>query len=93
MLVVASVGLLVNIAGVVILRGTSEQSLNMKGAYFEVLSDLLTSVGVIIAALGREHGHCPPHSWSNRGGGRDTRPTRLVAYFGSERNECSHCGG
>ena len=26
-------------------------NLNLKGAYFEVLSDLLTSIGVIIAAL------------------------------------------
>lgn len=51
MLVVAGIGMVVNIAGVFILRGTTGQSLNMKGAYFEVLSDLLTSVGVIIAAV------------------------------------------
>ncbi len=29
----------------------SKESLNMKGAYFEVLSDMLTSVGVIIAGV------------------------------------------
>lgn len=51
MLVVASVGLAVNIAGVWILRAGSDESLNVKGAYFEVLSDLLTSVGVIVAAV------------------------------------------
>ncbi|MEO8190078.1 MAG: cation diffusion facilitator family transporter [Acidobacteriota bacterium] len=51
MLVVAGIGLGVNVAGVLLLRGGSSKSLNLKGAYFEVLSDLLTSVGVIIAAL------------------------------------------
>ena len=51
MLLVALVGLAVNIAGILILRKGSEESLNMKGAYFEVLSDMLTSIGVIIAAV------------------------------------------
>lgn len=51
MLAVAAVGLIINIAGVFILRSGSKESLNMKGAYFEVLSDMLTSVGVIIAGI------------------------------------------
>lgn len=51
MMAVAVLGLLINIAGMFILRAGSKESLNMKGAYFEVLSDMLTSVGVIIAAL------------------------------------------
>lgn len=51
MLAVASVGLAVNIVGVMILRSGSKESLNMKGAYFEVLSDMLTSIGVIIAGV------------------------------------------
>jgi len=51
MLLVAVIGLVVNIAGVFILRAGAKESLNMKGAYFEVLSDMLTSVGVIIAAV------------------------------------------
>jgi cobalt-zinc-cadmium efflux system protein len=51
MLLVAAVGLAVNIAGMLILRAGSRESLNMKGAYFEVLSDTLTSVGVIVAGL------------------------------------------
>ena len=51
MLLVALVGLAVNIAGIFILRAGAEESLNMKGAYFEVLSDLLTSVGVIVAGV------------------------------------------
>ncbi|HEY6806093.1 MAG TPA: cation diffusion facilitator family transporter [Pyrinomonadaceae bacterium] len=51
MLAVAAVGLIVNIAGIYLLRAASEESLNMKGAYFEVLSDMLTSIGVIVAAI------------------------------------------
>lgn len=51
MLAVAVVGLAVNIIGARMLAPASEESLNMKGAYFEVLSDLLTSIGVIVAAL------------------------------------------
>lgn len=51
MLVVAAIGLGINIAGIIILRKGSKDSLNMKGAYFEVLSDMLTSVGVIVAGV------------------------------------------
>lgn len=51
MLAVASIGLLINLAGIFLLRAASKESLNMKGAYYEVFSDLLTSVGVIAAAL------------------------------------------
>lgn len=51
MLLVAGIGLIVNIADIFILRSGSTESLNMKGAYFEVLSDMLTSVGVIIAGV------------------------------------------
>ncbi|MBX3292938.1 MAG: cation transporter [Acidobacteria bacterium] len=51
MLAVASIGLVINVIGVFILRSGSKESLNMKGAYFEVLSDMLTSVGVIIAGI------------------------------------------
>lgn len=51
MLAVAAVGLLINLVGIYLLRAASKESLNMKGAYNEVFSDLLTSVGVIAAAL------------------------------------------
>lgn len=51
MLGVAAIGLVINIAGIYILRAGSSESLNMKGAYFEVLSDMLTSIGVIIAGI------------------------------------------
>ncbi|MBO9618000.1 MAG: cation transporter [Niabella sp.] len=51
MMLIAAVGLVVNAAGILILRKDSGASLNMKGAYFEVLSDALTSIAVIAAAL------------------------------------------
>lgn len=51
MLGVALVGLVINIVGIYLLRAASEESLNMKGAYFEVMSDMLTSIGVIAAAI------------------------------------------
>lgn len=51
MLIIAAVGLVINIFGMYILRFGSKESLNMKGAYFEVLSDMLTSIGVIIAGI------------------------------------------
>jgi cobalt-zinc-cadmium efflux system protein len=51
MLIIAGIGLVVNIAGVLILRTGAQASLNLQGAYFEVLSDLLTSIGVIVAGV------------------------------------------
>ncbi len=49
-LVVASVGLLVNVAGAVLLHKGSRTSLNLRGAYNEVLADAVSSVGVIVGA-------------------------------------------
>ncbi len=51
MLAVAAIGLVVNIVGIFVLRAGSKESLNMKGAYFEVLSDLFTSIGVLVAGI------------------------------------------
>lgn len=51
MLGVAGIGLIVNLIGMALLKSGSESSLNVKGAYFEVLSDMLASLGVIVAAL------------------------------------------
>ena len=50
MLLVALVGLGVNAGSIWLLRSASEESLNLKGAYFEVLSDAISSVGVMAAA-------------------------------------------
>jgi cobalt-zinc-cadmium efflux system protein len=51
MLAVALVGGAVNLVSLVILRGPQTRSLNMRGAYLEVLGDLLGSVAVVVAAL------------------------------------------
>jgi cobalt-zinc-cadmium efflux system protein len=51
MLAVASLGLIINLISMRLLAGGSSESLNVKGAYFEVLSDMLGSLGVIAAAL------------------------------------------
>lgn len=50
MLVVAVLGLLANIAAFFLLRG-ADDNLNVHGAYLEVLSDLIGSIGVIVAAI------------------------------------------
>jgi len=47
MMVVASIGLVVNLLAMRLLRSGSEESLNVKGAYLEVLSDMVGSAGVI----------------------------------------------
>ena len=51
MMVVAVIGLLVNIAGAVILQRSAGENLNMQGALRHIVADLLGSVGVIAAAL------------------------------------------
>jgi cobalt-zinc-cadmium efflux system protein len=51
MLAIASAGLLVNLAGLLLLRRGAAHSLNLKGAYFEVLGDALGSLGAIVAAV------------------------------------------
>ena len=51
MLVVAIVGALANLASLLVLRPAQAKSLNMRGAYVEVLGDLIGSVAVIVAAV------------------------------------------
>ncbi len=51
MLAVAVVGLLVNALSLFLLRHAKDTSLNMRGAYLEVMGDLAGSVAVIVAAL------------------------------------------
>lgn len=50
-LVVAVLGLLANLVAFALLRRGAKESLNVEGAYLEVLSDTVGSVGVIIAAV------------------------------------------
>ena len=50
-LIFASIGVVANLVSFFILRGGAKDSLNVRGAYLEVLGDLLGSVTVIIAAV------------------------------------------
>ena len=51
MLVVAAVGVLANLAGLLVLRPAQAKSLNVRGAYLEVLGDLIGSLAVVAAAV------------------------------------------
>lgn len=51
LLVVGAIGLAVNLVALVLLRGGAGESLNVKGAYLEVVADTLGSVGVIAAGV------------------------------------------
>lgn len=51
MLVVGALGLVINIVALLLLRGGAEESLNVKGAYLEVMADAAGSLGVIAAGL------------------------------------------
>jgi cobalt-zinc-cadmium efflux system protein len=51
MLVIGALGLGVNLVSLAVLRSGAGESLNLRGAYLEVLSDALASLGVIAAAL------------------------------------------
>lgn len=51
MLVVAVLGLLVNIGSFLVLHGGDRESLNMRGAILHVLGDLLGSAAAIVAAI------------------------------------------
>ena len=58
-LVVGVIGLVVNLIALMLLRPGADESLNLKGASIEVLSDTIGSVGVIVAAIvwGSPDGH------------------------------------
>jgi cobalt-zinc-cadmium efflux system protein len=51
MLVIAGAGLLVNLFVALRLRRHQTHSLNLRGAYLHVLSDMLGSIGAVVAAL------------------------------------------
>ncbi len=51
MLVVGALGLAVNVAALLLLRAGSRESLNVRGAYLEVVADAAGSVGVIAAGV------------------------------------------
>lgn len=51
MLVVGALGLVVNAAAILLLRGGAGESLNVRGAYLEVVADTAGSFGVIVAGV------------------------------------------
>ncbi|MDP1842540.1 MAG: cation diffusion facilitator family transporter [Sediminibacterium sp.] len=51
MLIVAVCGLIINLVAMKILKAGSKESINIKGAFLEVVSDMLSSVAVIIAGI------------------------------------------
>ena len=51
MLIAAIIGALANLVSLLILQSGQKESLNVRGAYLEVLGDLLGSVAVIIAGI------------------------------------------
>ncbi|SRR6056297_2651711 len=51
MLVVAVLGLVVNLVAFALLRAGAKESLNVEGAYLEVLADTVGSVGVVVAGV------------------------------------------
>ncbi|WP_375002212.1 cation diffusion facilitator family transporter [Aeromicrobium sp. CTD01-1L150] len=50
-LAAGAIGLAVNVVGLVLLRAGAQESLNVRGAYLEVLGDALGSVAVIASAV------------------------------------------
>jgi cobalt-zinc-cadmium efflux system protein len=50
-LIVGVIGLAVNVVAFALLRQGASESLNVRGAYFEVVADMLGSIGVIVAAI------------------------------------------
>lgn len=51
MLLVASIGLVANLAGILLLRGVSRSNLNIKAAFWHIVGDTISSVGVIVAGV------------------------------------------
>ncbi|AXH98124.1 cation diffusion facilitator family transporter [Ornithinimicrobium avium] len=51
MMVVGGIGLVVNLVALLLLRGGATESINVKGAYLEVVADTVGSVGVIVAGV------------------------------------------
>ncbi|MCX6000694.1 MAG: cation diffusion facilitator family transporter [Chloroflexi bacterium] len=51
MLVIAVIGLVANVAGIMVLRSASRENLNVKGAFLHMWSDTISSGGVIAGGL------------------------------------------
>jgi cobalt-zinc-cadmium efflux system protein len=51
MLLIAFIGLIVNISSILILRGAHQKDLNIRGVFYHMFADAISSVGIVIAAL------------------------------------------
>ncbi|MGM0470633.1 MAG: cation diffusion facilitator family transporter [Promethearchaeati archaeon] len=51
MIFVALIGLAVNITSILILQGSHKEDLNIKGVFYHMIGDAISSVGVVIAAI------------------------------------------
>jgi len=51
MLAIAFIGLAVNISSIIILRGAHKENLNIRGVFYHMFADAISSVGIVIAAL------------------------------------------
>lgn len=51
MIIVASIGLAANIAGTLLLKSGSKESINIRAAYLHLLSDAVSSFGVILGGI------------------------------------------
>ena len=51
MLVIAIIGLIVNLSSIYILHGSDKKDLNVKSVFYHMVADAASSVGVIIAAI------------------------------------------
>jgi cobalt-zinc-cadmium efflux system protein len=51
MLLIAVIGLAVNIISIMILRGSQKENLNIKSVFYHMFADAISSIGIVIAAL------------------------------------------
>jgi cobalt-zinc-cadmium efflux system protein len=51
MLLIAFIGLIVNVLSILILRGSHRENLNIRGVFYHMFADTISSVGIVIAAL------------------------------------------
>jgi cobalt-zinc-cadmium efflux system protein len=51
MLIIAVLGLVANIAGMLLLRRSQHANLNIRAAFFHVFGDMISSIGVVVAAI------------------------------------------
>ena len=51
MLLIACIGLLVNLTSILILRGSHKENLNIKSIFYHMFADAISSVGIVFAAV------------------------------------------